>query len=137
MRIIHFATKLKRPGVPSTTKYRQEVPRIFNTSKTFRIHYIDGAARRVTNDLVEDVGKLDFVLFPRYVSDVGRANNVVHRQQVMVGVDQWFLFVDIDGSHAWPSSAQRIDKAPRSISGARLCLTSNAVGFMQDRSSLR
>src|SRR5213075_2366522 len=52
----------------------------------FRVHHVDGVTCRVGGDLIEDVGKLDLVLFPRHISDVRRANNVVHCEQAVIRV---------------------------------------------------
>src|SRR5262247_444830 len=79
----------------------------------FRVDHVDGITRRIGRDLIEDVGKLDLVLIQGYVSDVRRANNVVHSEQGVVRVAQWLLFINVDGGHGWPSRAQSINKGAR------------------------
>ena len=52
----------------------------------FSIHHIDRRALCVGGDLIEDLGKLDFVFLARDVANVRRADDVVHAEQRVVGV---------------------------------------------------
>ena len=49
----------------------------------FRVHNISGSTCRIGNDLLKDVGELNFVFIAGNVSDVGRAYDVFHRNQWM------------------------------------------------------
>ena len=94
-----------------------------------RVHDVDRVTRRVGADLIEDIRKLDFVLVPRHVSDVRCAHNVIHSQQRVAGVSQRFVFVNIDGSHAWPARAQSSDKGTRLNQRRPACIDQQSAGF--------
>ena len=100
------------------------------------IHDVDRFAARVGDDLVEDVPELDLVFLTRDVSDVRRADDVLHLQQRMAGIAQRLFF---DRHRRPPCPVARCVAPPpahrRAINCARLVFTSNAVGFIRARSS--
>src|SRR2546421_4681599 len=59
------------------------------------IHDVDRPARREGEDLVEDVGELKLPLIARDVAEMRRADDVVHREQRVLGVQHRLLLVDI------------------------------------------
>ena len=70
------------------------------------------------------------------VADVRRADHVVQRQQGIVGVAQRLLLEHVDRRHARAARrAARRPARPARSAGARLVLTTSAVGFMRARSS--
>ena len=68
---------------------------------------VDGTARRVGVDLIEDVGELYLVLVLRHVADMGCADDVVRSKQWMGSVAQRFDFVDVESRHARTPGFQR------------------------------
>src|SRR5579864_7485384 len=68
-------------------------------------------AGQVRDDLIEDIGELDFVFFTRHVADVRGANDVGHRQKWMLSVDDGLVFEDVDGGHAVSTLLQGIHKS--------------------------
>src|SRR6266850_2220583 len=59
----------------------------FRGFQHLRIHNIDGCAGRVSDDLVEYVGELGFVLLASDISDVRRADDILHCEQRIIGVE--------------------------------------------------
>src|SRR5437879_839184 len=88
-------------------------------ARDVRIHNVDRRASSIGCDLIEDVGELDLVFFARYVADVGRADDVVHREQGIARIQQRFGFVDVDRRHPGTSGPQCVHQdARRDESGA-------------------
>src|ERR1700733_14551482 len=73
------------------------VPALFNSS---RVDDVDRRASRIGDDLLEDVCELEFILVASHIADMRRANDVVHRNQRIVRVEQRLFLEHVDCGHA-------------------------------------
>src|ERR1051325_5241327 len=64
--------------------------------KHVRVDDVGRLPALVGEDLVEDVGELQLPLVARDVAEVGRADDVVHREQRMLAVHHRLVLVDVD-----------------------------------------
>ena len=61
----------------------------------------------------EDVGELELPLLTGDLAQVGRADDVGHGEQGMVGVVEGFVLEDVDGRHAGPPRPEGLDRGAR------------------------
>ena len=92
-------------------------------------------AGEIRLDLLHGQAVVNLVGFGGDEAEMRRADRVIEFEQRMVGIEDRFIFVDVDSGESRPPRFQAVDQAPSSINFARLVLTSSAVGFMRAKSA--
>jgi len=54
-----------------------------------------------------------FIFVARHVADMRRADDIIHGEQWIAGVEHRLFFKDVDGGHAGTAQAQRINERGR------------------------